>query len=626
MPERENYPLALPIAALLQERYRIEKVLGQGGFGITYLAKDEKLGKSVAIKEYFPSFLSTRAGSTVSSLSGESTEYFNYGITCFIQEAKTLAQFSNVRGVVNVQDYFEENGTAYFIMEYVDGIRFDEYIKAQGGKITMEKALEVLLPVMNALEVVHSQGIIHRDVTPDNIYITHDGEVKLLDFGAARYSLGDKSRSLDVVLKHGYAPKEQYSRRGRQGPYTDVYTLGVCFYVALTGKKPSDSIERLDKDDLIPPSQLGVDITDRQESAILTAMAVKAEQRFQNMTAFKAALLGIAQEFHPVEVAKPVQEVTDGGEDSKSSAMPSQETIGQKYSRSYANDGETVAFIAPMQMAKNKAQQSIAIVEDEEAEAITEQTAVEQSQENLSLEQQSVAITAHEEEMVAPAEQTLVEQSQEKQNYTITGNEGETVAFIPHKPVDQVREPQCATVEADNKEVLIPFVEEQADSNLSGEKEEEPIKESEEPPVSDVANIEVAANQEIQIESSRRKKVIGKRVTCLALAAANLVALIMYPEALFLICCLLFVVYAFQTPVRNKVFTAKRWVAFYVIGGIASGIMLVYDVLIFAFGMVFNIFSILEILIHPLAVFAFITTRKQQKKYSRRIEKTGSNE
>ncbi len=289
-----TYHLALPMGTVLAERYILERVLGQGGFGITYMSYDQVKESKVAIKEYFPDYLATRTGTTVTSFAGERAEHFAYGLTCFLQEADTLAKLTNIKGVVNVLDYFEENGTAYFVMEYIEGISFDSLLTAHGGKIEYEKALEVLLPVMEALEAVHAKGIIHRDVTPDNIYITHSGEVKLLDFGAARYSLGDKSRSLDVLLKHGYAPKEQYSRRGRQGPYTDVYTLGVCFYVALTGQKPSDSIDRMDEDDLVPPRQLGVNITEAQERALLMAMEVRPENRFQTMTSFKNALLQIS--------------------------------------------------------------------------------------------------------------------------------------------------------------------------------------------------------------------------------------------------------------------------------------------------------------------------------------------
>lgn len=288
----EKYPLALPEGTVLAGQYVVEKVLGQGGFGITYGAIDHKTGERVAVKEFFPDAMASRTNhTTVSPFSGERGEHYAYGKTCFLQEAETLAQFIGNENIVRVHSYFEENGTAYFVMDFVEGISFDEYLKRQGGNIPYEEAARILIPVMDALSAVHGKGIVHRDVTPDNIYITKEGVVKLLDFGAARYSLGDQSRSLDVILKHGFAPKEQYTRRGRQGPYTDVYSLGATFYFALTGKRPPDSVERMDEDDLVPPSTLGVQISAAAENAILKALSVQPADRFQSMAAFKSALL-----------------------------------------------------------------------------------------------------------------------------------------------------------------------------------------------------------------------------------------------------------------------------------------------------------------------------------------------
>lgn len=286
----EKYPLALPEGSVLAGEYVIEKILGQGGFGITYKAKDHKTGRYVAVKEFFPDSMATRANTSVVPYTGDREDNYLYGKECFLQEAETLAKFIGNENIVRVYSYFEENGTAYFVMEYIEGTSFDMYIKQQGGKVSFDEAYRILSPVMDALAAVHGRGIIHRDVTPDNIYITNDGTVKLLDFGAARYSLGDKSQSLDVVLKHGFAPKEQYVRRGRQGAYTDVYALGATFYFALTGKRPPDSIDRMDQDNLVPPSSLGVQIPQDAEKAILMALGVRPEDRFQTMQAFKSAM------------------------------------------------------------------------------------------------------------------------------------------------------------------------------------------------------------------------------------------------------------------------------------------------------------------------------------------------
>lgn len=183
----EKYPLALPEGTVLAGQYVVEKVLGQGGFGITYGAIDHKTGERVAVKEFFPDAMASRTNhTTVSPFSGERGEHYAYGKTCFLQEAETLAQFIGNENIVRVHSYFEENGTAYFVMDFVEGISFDEYLKRQGGNIPYEEAARILIPVMDALSAVHGKGIVHRDVTPDNIYITKEGVVKLLDFGAAR--------------------------------------------------------------------------------------------------------------------------------------------------------------------------------------------------------------------------------------------------------------------------------------------------------------------------------------------------------------------------------------------------------------------------------------------------------
>ena len=287
-----NFPLALPEGTILNGEYIIKRVLGQGGFGITYEAAVHKSDELVAIKEYLPDTMASRSQTSVTPYSGERGSNFAYGKQCFLEEAKTLANFIGNPAIVEVKKYFEENGTAYFVMEYIHGKSYKAYLEDKGGKIPVDEALNILMPVMDALAAVHATGIIHRDVTPDNIYITDSGQVKLLDFGAARFSLGDKSRSLDVVLKHGYAPKEQYTRHGRQGPYTDVYSLAVTIYRSITGRLIQDSIDRLEEDELVLPSALGVKITQAQENALIKALAVDYKDRYHSMGEFKAALLG----------------------------------------------------------------------------------------------------------------------------------------------------------------------------------------------------------------------------------------------------------------------------------------------------------------------------------------------
>lgn len=306
--QTDKYPMALPPGTVLNGRYILGRVLGQGGFGITYVAQDHKTGSLVAVKEYFPDTMAARTGGpSVSAYTGQREENFLYGKECFLNEAKTLAEFIGNPNIVRVHSYFEENNTAYFVMDYVQGTSLQDYLK-QRGRLSWEETKHILEPVIEALASVHSRGVIHRDVTPDNIYITNDGTVKLLDFGAARYSLGDKSRSLDVVLKHGYAPREQYSRHGRQGPYTDVYALGATFYYALTGRLPPDSIDRQDEDEFILPSSLGVKLPAKAEDALCKALAVSAQDRFQSMSEFYLALNEGGQEPAPPVPPRPQPE------------------------------------------------------------------------------------------------------------------------------------------------------------------------------------------------------------------------------------------------------------------------------------------------------------------------------
>lgn len=354
----EKFPLALAEGTVLAGQYIIEKALGQGGFGITYKAKDYKSGQSVAVKEFFPEALATRTNTTVVPFTGERGESYAYGKNCFLQEAETLAQFIGIENIVRIHSYFEENGTAYFVMDFIEGVSFDEYIKSKGGKISYEEAEKVLIKIIEALAIVHSKGIVHRDVTPDNIYITNDGVVKLLDFGAARYSIGDKSRSLDVVLKHGFAPKEQYTRHGKQGPFTDVYTVGASFYFAITGKRPPDSIDRIEEDDLVPPSRLGVQIPAAKENAILKAMSVQPADRYQTMNEFKAALMSTnvssAQAGQPM-AQQPAQPMAQQAGQPMANAMP-----GNGFSNGMQNNTPQMMYQNQMQQAmpQNRYQQA----------------------------------------------------------------------------------------------------------------------------------------------------------------------------------------------------------------------------------------------------------------------------
>ena len=286
-----QYPHALPCGSVLAGRYVTGRVLGQGGFGITYVAQNYNTKELAAIKEYYPDSMAIREGShSVTPYNMDRSSNYEYGKERFLEEAKTLSEFIGNPHIVRVISYFEENGTAYFVMEYVKGISLKKYLQGKGGKISWQEAMQLLKPVMDALSAVHDKGIIHRDVTPDNIVITDDGNVKLLDFGSARYRIGERSQSLDVILKHGFAPYEQYIRRSRQGSFTDVYSLAATFYYAITGLTPPEAVERIDNDSLQLPSALGIDIPAGVEAALVKALAVRSNDRIRTMDEFKKAL------------------------------------------------------------------------------------------------------------------------------------------------------------------------------------------------------------------------------------------------------------------------------------------------------------------------------------------------
>jgi serine/threonine protein kinase len=212
--------LHLPPSKVLQNKYLLGRVLGQGGFGITYLAWDKTLNIKLAIKEYLPQQLATRSAGqyTVTVYKSSLAEEFNYGLNKFLEEARTLARFNEHPNIVTVRDYFEANNTAYLVMNYHEGVTLQKYLTSKGGKISVEQALLVFMPVMDALKEVHAEGILHRDISPDNLLIDKNGRVILIDFGAARQAMGEKSKSLSVIMKAGYSPPEQYQSRGKPGP------------------------------------------------------------------------------------------------------------------------------------------------------------------------------------------------------------------------------------------------------------------------------------------------------------------------------------------------------------------------------------------------------------------------
>ena len=309
-------PHYLRPGTVLAGKYLVGRGLGHGGFGTTYIARDQVLGIKLAIKEYLPQDCASRApgSNMVVPFSGDGAKRFADGLESFLQEARTLARFDGSPNIVGVRDFFTENGTAYLVMNYLEGITLKQYLVRSGGKpVPFEKMLGILLPVMDALRTVHAAGLLHRDVSPDNIFLTTSGQVTLIDFGAARQSmnLNVQQQSVSVILKPGYAPEEQYRSHGRQGPWTDIYALGATMYRTLTGRIPPEALDRLENDTLVPPSKLGIRIPAYAEAAILRAMAVHAENRFQTVDEFRAALLKGAQQparqVHDQSAQEPVR-------------------------------------------------------------------------------------------------------------------------------------------------------------------------------------------------------------------------------------------------------------------------------------------------------------------------------
>ena len=280
----------------LEDRYIIGNLINFGGFGITYKAWDIRMEKVVAIKEHFPSQggLAHRVPGTktVAAFNVKRKAEYEASVQRFKAEAHFMAKFNSHKNIVNVFNCCEDNGTAYLHMEFLDGLNLNEYLKTKGGKLSVGETLTIAFAVIDALKDVHKAGVLHRDIAPDNIFITKDGDIKLIDFGAARFgSAAEKT----LILKVGYAPPEQYNTESSQGTYTDIYALGATLYNVLTGVKPVESTNRKNDDNntvdpLEEPKKLDSSIPSFLSDTIMRAMAIDSNLRFQNVYELEKAL------------------------------------------------------------------------------------------------------------------------------------------------------------------------------------------------------------------------------------------------------------------------------------------------------------------------------------------------
>lgn len=287
------YPCHLPPRTMLNNRYMVGDVLGYGGFGVTYKALDIKLEVVVAIKEYFPNLLADRNANSKEMQIFESEEaetQFAQGMEGFLDEARSLAKLGSSPNVVNVNDFFQQNNTAYIVMEYIDGISLEKLLLQMGGRLEITDAIAFIAPIADGLSTIHQAGIIHRDISLDNIIVGED-TVKIIDFGAAYFPESNYKKQA-IVLKPGYAPPEQYIESTTPTPAMDIYAMGALVYIMLTGKKPCESVDRQHEDILVLPTEINPLIPTHVELAVLKAMAYAPEMRFKNILEFKNTLMG----------------------------------------------------------------------------------------------------------------------------------------------------------------------------------------------------------------------------------------------------------------------------------------------------------------------------------------------
>lgn len=283
----------LTSGTVLSGKYRIEGILGHGGFGITYKAWDTVLENYVAIKEYYPASIANRGvdGKSISVMTQNDKKEFDEGVERFLREARDVSKFNSYNNIVSIHDFFEENDTAYMVMEYLEGKTLKEYMD-DNNTIDESMQLHIAFSILEVLKTIHSKGIIHRDISPDNIFICSNFNIKLIDFGAAKNDTQNDARTVSVVLKKGYAPIEQYSAKSIVSPKVDIYAFGATMYYLLTRTMPVPSVDRVINDDLVEPKKLNPNISDEWNKVILKCMQIKAEDRYNSAEEIQKDLMG----------------------------------------------------------------------------------------------------------------------------------------------------------------------------------------------------------------------------------------------------------------------------------------------------------------------------------------------
>lgn len=297
---------------VLQRKFIVGYPIGAGGFGNTYIGWNQLLLRKVAIKEFYPEQYTIRSADRVTvTVPDKNLEArFKNGLRQFLEEARSVAALQDIKGVVKISNFFEENGTGYIVMEYLEGMDVKTILKKSGDKKDYEWCRRVVLTVLDTLKEIHKRGVLHRDIAPDNIFVTQEGVIKLIDFGAAKHASALANTNAEIMLKIGYAPIEQYSRNAKQGPYTDLYAVAALFYRMLTGQKPVPANERVKRDTLIPPSDMGIELPEQAELAIMVCLNVQPQFRLQSAEEFMEALDGkyFQPVYEPEWILPPIEE------------------------------------------------------------------------------------------------------------------------------------------------------------------------------------------------------------------------------------------------------------------------------------------------------------------------------